>query len=81
MNHPELPPEHTKIVGQVRGGGDITADIAAMTKKNNGLVGPLNEALNALTRNGTYAQVLQRWNPSNEAVPSSRVNPPGLPRT
>ncbi|MDT7624813.1 MAG: hypothetical protein QOF99_5714, partial [Pseudonocardiales bacterium] len=28
-----------------------------------------------------YAQVLQRWNLSNEAVPSSQVNPPGLPRT
>jgi polar amino acid transport system substrate-binding protein len=70
----------TKIVGQVSGGGDITADIAAMTKKNNGLVGPLNEALNALIKNGTYAQVLQRWNLSNEAVPSSQVNPPGLPR-
>jgi polar amino acid transport system substrate-binding protein len=71
----------TKIVGQISGGGDITADIAAMTKKNNGLVGPLNEALNALIKNGTYAQVLQRWNLSNEAVPTSQVNPPGLPRT
>jgi polar amino acid transport system ATP-binding protein len=38
-------------------------------------------ALNALIKNGTYAQVLQRWNLSNEAVPGSQVNPPGLPRT
>jgi polar amino acid transport system substrate-binding protein len=71
----------TKIVGQISGGGDITADIAAMTKKDNGLVKPLNGALNAVIKNGAYAQVLQRWNLSNEAVPSSQVNPPGLPRT
>lgn len=71
----------TKIVGQISGGGDITADIAAMTKKNNGLVKPLNDALNALIKNGAYAQVLQRWNLSNEAVPTSQINPPGLPRT
>ncbi|HZX09133.1 ABC transporter substrate-binding protein, partial [Kribbella sp.] len=40
----------TKIVGQISGGGDVTADIAAMTKKNNGLVGPLGGALNALIK-------------------------------
>jgi len=71
----------TKIVGQLSGGGEIKADIAAMTKKGNGLVGPLNEALNALIKNGEYARVLQRWNLNNEAVATSRINPPGLPRT
>jgi polar amino acid transport system substrate-binding protein len=52
-----------------------------MTKKDNGLVKPLNDALNAVIKHGAYAQVLRRWNLSNEAVPSSRVNPPGLPCT
>ena len=71
----------TKIVGQLSGGGDIQADIAAMSKKGNGLVGPLNDALNALIKSGEYEQVLKRWNLANEAVPTSQVNPPGLPRT
>ncbi|MDT7660975.1 MAG: polar amino acid transport system substrate-binding protein [Pseudonocardiales bacterium] len=65
----------TKIVGQISGGGDITADIAAMTKKDNGLVKPLNDALNAVIKNGAYAQVLQRWNLSNEAVPQLAGQP------
>ncbi|WP_187414822.1 hypothetical protein [Nonomuraea sp. PA05] len=51
-----------------------------MTKKGNGLVGPLNEALNTVIGNGTYQQVPERWGPANEAIPESRVNPPGLPR-
>ncbi|WP_245606960.1 ABC transporter substrate-binding protein [Pseudonocardia spinosispora] len=71
----------TKIVGRVSGGGEITADIAAMTKKNNGLVGPLNEALNTVIKNGSYSQVLQRWNLTSEAIPVSQINPQGLPRT
>jgi len=52
-----------------------------MTKKGNGLVGPLSGALNALIKSGEYGQVLKRWNLSNEAVATSQVNPPGLPRT
>jgi len=71
----------TKIVGQLSGGGEIAADIAAMTKKGNGLAGPLSDALNALMKSGQYAQVLARWNLSAEAVPTSQVNPPGLPRS
>ncbi|HEX4250294.1 MAG TPA: ABC transporter substrate-binding protein [Pseudonocardia sp.] len=71
----------TKIVGQVSGGGEIAADIAAMTKKGNGLVGPLSGALNELIKSGQYAQVLARWNLSGEAVSTSQVNPPGLPRS
>ncbi|SDH66451.1 ABC transporter substrate-binding protein [Pseudonocardia oroxyli] len=70
----------TKIVGTLNGGGDVQADIAAMTKKGNGLVQPLAAALNALREGGEYQQVLQRWNLSAEAVPTSQVNPQGLPR-
>jgi polar amino acid transport system substrate-binding protein len=70
----------TKIVGSVSGGGDITADIAAMTRKDNGLVRALNEALNTVIQNGRYAEVLGRWNLASEAVPTSEINPPGLPR-
>ncbi len=71
----------SKSVGQINGGGAVTADIAAMTKKGNGLVEPLNEALNSVIKDGRYAQALGRWNLAAEAVPTSRINPPGLPRS
>uniref|UniRef100_UPI003F495B9C ABC transporter substrate-binding protein n=1 Tax=Nonomuraea bangladeshensis TaxID=404385 RepID=UPI003F495B9C len=71
----------SRIVGTFSGAGpDLQGLIAAMTKKDNGLVRPLNEALNTVIRNGTYQQVLERWGLANEAVPESRINPPGLPR-
>ncbi|MFI6305785.1 ABC transporter substrate-binding protein [Amycolatopsis thailandensis] len=70
----------TKIVGTVSGGGQIPADIAAMTKKGNGLAEPLRQAVQSVLANGQYAEVLKRWNLGNEAVEASRINPPGLPR-
>ncbi len=71
----------TKIVGTVPGGGTIQADIAAMTKKDDGLVQALAAALDHLIAGGQYAATLKRWNLANEAVPQSQVNPPGLPKT
>jgi polar amino acid transport system substrate-binding protein len=73
--------QKTKIVGLVPGGGEVPAQIAAMTKKGNGLVEALNEALNAVIKDGTYAQVLARWGLGSEAIPAAQVNPPGLPRS
>ncbi|GII86340.1 putative amino acid ABC transporter, substrate-binding protein [Sphaerisporangium siamense] len=71
----------TKIVGTVSGGGDsLQGLIAGMTQKGNGLVEPVSEALNTVIENGKYGEVLKRWGISNEALPASRVNPPGLPR-
>ncbi|GAA4962967.1 ABC transporter substrate-binding protein [Kineococcus glutinatus] len=70
----------TKIVGNVPGGGEVQADIAAMTVKGSGLAQPISDALNHLIADGTYAEVLERWNLAEEAVPTSRVNPPGLPK-
>ncbi|WP_433528212.1 ABC transporter substrate-binding protein [Micromonospora sp. CA-263727] len=70
----------TKIVGVVPGGGEVPAQIAAMTKKDNNLVPALSEALNVVIRNGRYQEVLARWGLSDEAIPASEVNPPGLPR-
>ncbi|NAZ86485.1 ABC transporter substrate-binding protein, partial [Kineococcus indalonis] len=71
----------TKIVGLVPGGGTVQADIAATTQKGNGLVQALAEAIDHLIAEGAYAQTLERWNLADEAVPQSRVNPPGLPET
>ncbi|MEV5716943.1 ABC transporter substrate-binding protein [Amycolatopsis mediterranei] len=70
----------TKIVGTVSGGGTIPADIAAMTKKDDGLVKALQQALDTVIKNGQYAEVLKRWNLTSEALPASEVNPQGLPR-
>ncbi|KAA2266577.1 ABC transporter substrate-binding protein [Solihabitans fulvus] len=71
----------TEIIGTQSGGGDLVGKIAATTKKDNGLVKPFADALNELIRNGKYAEVLKRWGLSNEAVPTSEVNPPGLPKS
>ena len=70
----------TKAVGSVNGGGTVQADIAAMTKKGDGLVTPINEALNALIADGRYREVLDRWNLGSEGLQTSQINPPGLPR-
>lgn len=55
--------------------------IAATTKKDNGLVKALADALDKIIENGTYAKVLKRRGPSGEAVAKSEINPPGLPKT
>ncbi|GAA1017456.1 ABC transporter substrate-binding protein [Acrocarpospora pleiomorpha] len=71
----------SRIVGTASGAGpDLQGLIAAMTKKDNGLVKPVNEALTTVIGNGKYAEVLARWGLSNEAIPQSQINPPGLPR-
>lgn len=71
----------SRVVGTFSGAGpDLQGLIAAMTKKDNGLVEPLGEAINTIIRNGTYQQVLDRWGLGGEAIPESRINPPGLPR-
>ncbi|NGO07802.1 ABC transporter substrate-binding protein [Streptomyces sp. HC44] len=72
----------TEIVGTYSGAGaTLQGLIAATTKKNNGLVEPLADAINEIIDNGTYAKVLKRWGLSNEAVTKSEINPPGLPKT
>jgi polar amino acid transport system substrate-binding protein len=70
----------TKVVGTLSGAGlGLQGLIAATTKKNDGLVKPLNDALDDLMRTGVYGKILKRWDLSTEAVPSSLINPPGLP--
>jgi polar amino acid transport system substrate-binding protein len=72
----------TKIIGAVSGAGStLQGLIAATTKKDNGLVKAVNDALNAVIKSGDYAKVLDRWNLANEAVTTSQINPPGLPLT
>ncbi|MGW0588875.1 ABC transporter substrate-binding protein [Streptosporangium sp. NPDC002607] len=70
----------SRIVGTLSGGGSVEGLIAVMTLKGNGLVQPVNEAINTLIENGRYLEVLKRWGLENEALPKSLINPPGLPR-
>ncbi|MFJ2779913.1 ABC transporter substrate-binding protein [Kitasatospora sp. NPDC087315] len=71
----------TEIIGTYSGGGaNVVGKIAATTKKDNGLVKAVNEALNEVIGNGSYGQVLKRWGLDNEAVPTSELNPEGLPK-
>ncbi len=70
----------TRSAGTFSGAGEtLQGLIAATTKKGNGLADPLAEAINYLIKNGQYAAWLKAYNLSNEAVPTSEVNPPGLP--
>ncbi|GAA1512658.1 ABC transporter substrate-binding protein [Dactylosporangium maewongense] len=55
--------------------------IAATTKKDSQLARALAEAINYLIANGQYKQWLAAYNLDTEAVPTSQVNPPGLPKS
>ncbi|KOV85600.1 ABC transporter substrate-binding protein [Nocardia sp. NRRL S-836] len=71
----------TEVIGTFSGGASVQGKIAVTTLKGNGLVVPVQEALNQLIANGKYAEVLKRWGLADEAVPASEINPPGLPKT
>ncbi|WNI19387.1 transporter substrate-binding domain-containing protein [Actinacidiphila sp. ITFR-21] len=75
-------PLATRDAGTYSGAGSqLQGLICATVKKDNGLVKPLADALNYLIKNGQYKEWLAAWNLSNEAVPTSEINPPGLPVT
>jgi polar amino acid transport system substrate-binding protein len=70
----------TEIIGTYSGAGAaLQGKIAFTTKKDSGLVKALQAAVNQLIASGDYTRILGRWNLTDEAVPTSEVNPPGLP--
>jgi len=69
-----------RLVGIVPGGWPDTAQIAAGTKKGNGLIEAVHIVLNKLIEDGTYTDLLEFWGLDSEAVTSSEINPPGLPK-
>jgi polar amino acid transport system substrate-binding protein len=72
----------TEVVGTFSGAGDaLQGEIAVLTKKDNGLAKAFADAINHTIGNGTYQQVIDRWNLGSEAVATSEINPPGLPKT
>ncbi|MBL3699341.1 ABC transporter substrate-binding protein [Leucobacter luti] len=70
----------SKVVGTLNGGYPENAQIGVTTAKGNGLIDPVAIVLNSIIEDGTYAEALDRWDLSDEAVAESLVNPPGLPR-
>lgn len=73
-------PQETRSAGTWSGAGSsLQGLIAATTKKGNGLIEPVSDAINYLIENGQYAQWLAAYDLQNEAVKTSQVNPPGLP--
>ncbi|MCF3963760.1 transporter substrate-binding domain-containing protein [Streptomyces fuscigenes] len=73
-------PNATRSAGTYSGAGaTLQGLICATAKKGSGLAKPLADAVDYLIRHGQYAAWLKAWNLTDEAVPSSLVNPPGLP--
>ncbi|MGW6276917.1 ABC transporter substrate-binding protein [Kribbella sp. NPDC055071] len=70
----------TEIVGTVSSSYPVQGLVGITTKKDDGLVKPLADALNAAIADGSYAKVLKKWGLDDEAVPKSLINPPGLPK-
>ncbi|MGH3252387.1 MAG: transporter substrate-binding domain-containing protein [Trebonia sp.] len=60
-------------------GAGLQGLIAATSKKGDGLAKPLSAALQYLIKNGQYATILKAYGDQQDAVPSSSVNPQGLP--
>jgi polar amino acid transport system substrate-binding protein len=74
--------KETKIVATFSGAGDkLQGEIAALTKKDNGLIEAVQKAINRTIENGTYQKALDHWGLGSEAVKTSVINPPGLPKT
>jgi len=63
--------EDLKVVGKINAGWPSETLVAATTKAGNGLAEQITAALNSAIADGSYAQVLQRWGLSEEAVPKS----------
>ncbi|TFB95162.1 MULTISPECIES: ABC transporter substrate-binding protein [unclassified Cryobacterium] len=70
----------TRLVGTFNGGYPAHANIAAGTKKGNGLIEGVSIVLNKAITGGQYGDVLARWGLTSEGVTESLVNPAGLPR-
>ncbi|HEX7202636.1 MAG TPA: ABC transporter substrate-binding protein [Arthrobacter sp.] len=62
-----------KVVGKVNAGWPSETLVAATTLRGNGLAPVITEALNSAIEDGSYAEVLERWGLSEEALPESKT--------
>lgn len=65
-------------VGLFPGGWPQAAAISVTTRKGSGLAAAITQAINTQINNGNYTKALKRWELTEEAVPHSETNPPGL---
>jgi polar amino acid transport system substrate-binding protein len=72
--------KNIKRVGTLSAGWPDRSDVAIATRKGSGLADALTVATNGLIKDGTYARILDHWHLSEEALPASETNPPGLPK-
>ncbi|MEJ6543879.1 transporter substrate-binding domain-containing protein [Brachybacterium paraconglomeratum] len=63
-----------EVQGRIDAGWPDQTLVAATLPAGTGLAEPYAAALNAVMADGTYAQVLERWQLSDEALPESRVH-------
>ncbi|MEK1930584.1 MAG: transporter substrate-binding domain-containing protein, partial [Pararhizobium sp.] len=70
-----------KRVGTLSAGWPDRSDVAITTRKGSGLADALTIATNGLIKSGAYAKILERWHLTEEALPKSETNPPGLPKS
>jgi polar amino acid transport system substrate-binding protein len=73
--------KNIKRIGTLSAGWPEKSDVAITTRKGSGLADALTLATNDLIKNGAYAKILAHWQLSEEALPESRTNPPGLPKS
>lgn len=69
-----------KLVGTVNAGWPLKSDVGITTRKGSGLADALTLAANGLIQGGQYGKALARWSLTEEALPRSETNPPGLPK-
>ena len=67
-------------VGTLSAGWPDRSDVAVTTRKGSGLASVLTVATNELIASGAYGKILDHWHLSEEALPKSETNPPGLPK-
>ncbi len=72
--------KNLKRVGTLSAGWPDRSDVAITTRKGSGIADTLTLATNGLIKDGTYAKILEHWQLSEEALPASETNPPGLPK-
>ncbi|KKI22284.1 amino acid ABC transporter substrate-binding protein [Leucobacter sp. Ag1] len=70
----------TRVVGKFNSAYPVSGEVGTVSAKGSGLAKPVQIVIQHLIDDGTYAKVLQRWGQSEEAVRTSQLNPPGLPK-
>ncbi|MGO2046784.1 MAG: transporter substrate-binding domain-containing protein [Brachybacterium tyrofermentans] len=68
-----------ELQGKINAGWPDETLVAGTFPAGSGLAEPYAAALNALIEDGTYAQVLERWQLTEEAVTTSRAHTQGNP--